>query len=102
AVVRLIGFFAVCVVLHVIAWLGAPYLYIPTRFFMYSLPFLITLIFPWSLYILLGRVPRLHSSAKLKALSFLGIVSVYLMAFGGSDTVEFATSPDQQLSQPLA
>jgi hypothetical protein len=102
AVVRLIGFFAVCVVLHVIAWLGAPYLYIPTRFFMYSLPFLITLIFPWSLYILLGRVPRLHSSAKLKALSFLGIVSVYLMAFGGRGNVEFAASPEQQLSQPLA
>ena len=102
AMVRLIGFFAVCVVLHVIAWLGAPYLYIPTRFFMYSLPFLITLIFPWSLYILLGRVPRLHSSAKLKALTFLGILSVYLMAFGGRGNVEFAASPEQQLSQPLA
>ena len=102
AMVRLIGFFAVCVVLHVIAWLGAPYLYIPTRFFMYSLPFLITLIFPWSLYILLGRVPRLHSSAKLKALTFLGILSVFLMAFGGRGNVEFAASPEQQLSQPLA
>ena len=76
--------------------------YCPTRFFMYSLPFLITLIFPWSLYILLGRVPRLHSSAKLKALTFLGILSVFLMAFGGRGNVEFAASLEQQLSQPLA
>jgi len=100
-VARLIGFFAVCMVLHVIAWLGAPYLYIPTRFFMYSLPFLITLIFPWSLYILLSRVPRLHSG-KLHGLTFLGIVSVYLMAFGGRSNVEFAASSEQQLSKPLA
>jgi len=98
---RLIGFFAVCVVLHVIAWLGAPYLYIPTRFFMYSLPFLITLIFPWSLYILLGRVPRLHSSVKLQDLTFLGIVSLYLMTFSGRGNVEFATS-EKLLSKPLA
>ncbi len=99
---RLIGFFTVCLVLHVIAWLGAPYLYIPTRFFMYSLPFLITLIFPWSLYVLLGRVPRLRSSAKLQALTFLGIIVVYLMAFGGRGNVEFAASSEKQLSKPLA
>jgi MFS family permease len=102
AAVRLIGFFAVCGVLHVIAWLGAPYLYIPTRFFMYSLPFLITLIFPWSLYILLGRVPRLRSSANLHALTFLGIITVYLMAFGGRGNVEFAASSEKQLFKPLA
>jgi MFS family permease len=100
--VRLIGFFVVCLVLHVIAWLGVPYLYIPTRFFMYSLPFLMALIFPWSLYILLGRIPRLQSSAKLKALTFLGIISAYLMAFGGRGNVEFAASSAHQLSKPLA
>ena len=99
---RLIGFFAVCLVLHVIAWLSAPYLYIPTRFFMYSLPFLIVLIFPWSLNVLLSRFPRLRSSAKLRALTFLGIISVYLMAFGGRGNVEFAASSEKQLSKPLA
>ena len=46
---RLIGFFVVCGILHVVAWLAAPYLFIPTRYFMFSLPFLLTFIFPWSL-----------------------------------------------------
>ena len=86
---RLIGFFVVCLVLHVIAWLGAPHLYIPTRFFMYSLPFLITLILPWSLYLLLGRVTQLRSSAKLRSLTFLAIIAIYLMAFGGRGNVKF-------------
>ena len=53
-------FFLVCVVLHVLAWLGAPYLYIPNRVFMYSLPFVITLLFPWSLHRLLNQLPRLR------------------------------------------
>lgn len=99
---RLIGFFGVCLALHVIAWLGAPHLYIPTRFFMYSLPFVITLLFPWSLHLLLGRVARLQSSSKLRTFIFLAIVSIYLMAFGGRGNVDFATSSEKQLSQPLA
>ena len=99
---RLIGFFVVCLVLHVIAWLGAPHLYIPTRFFMYSLPFLITLILPWSIYLLLGRVTRLRSSAKLRSLTFLAIIAIYLMAFGGRGNVEFASSSEHQLPKPIA
>jgi hypothetical protein len=51
---------------------------------------------------LLGRVPRLHSSAKLHTFTFLGLVSVYLMVFGGRGNVEFAASSEQQLSKPLA
>ena len=99
---RLIGFFVVCLVLHVIAWLGAPHLYIPTRFFMYSLPFLITLILPWSLYLLLGRVTQLRSSAKLRSLTFLAIIAIYLMAFGGRGNVKFASSSEHQLPKPIA
>jgi len=99
---RLIAFFAGCVVLHVIAWLSAPYLYIPTRFFMYSLPFLLTLIFPWSLYILLGYISGLQSSSKRHTVTFLGIILLYLMMFGGRGNVEFAASSEKQLSKPLA
>lgn len=99
---RLITFFLVCVVLHVLAWLGAPYLYIPNRFFMYSLPFVITLLFPWSLHRLLNQIPRLRSSATFHGVSFLAIISVYLMLFGGRGNVEFAASSETQLSKPLA
>lgn len=99
---RLIGFFCGCVVLHVIAWLCAPYLYIPTRFFMYSLPFLIPLMFPWALSVLLKQIPRLRSAPKLRTLTFLGIISLYLMAFGGRGNVDFAASSETQLSKPLA
>ena len=56
-----------CLVLHVIAWLGAPYLYIPTRSSCTSLPFLITLIFTLVALLFLDRVTRLRSSAKLEA-----------------------------------
>jgi hypothetical protein len=90
--VRLVSFFVICTVLHVLAWLAMPYLYIPTRYFMFSLPFVVTLIFPWSLYTVLGRIPRLQSLPKLRELAFLGIIGVYLAAFGGRGNVEFSAS----------
>lgn len=86
---RLLGFFVVCAMLHVIAWLGAPYLYIPTRYFMFSLPFLVTLIFPWSLYLLIGGGTELHATLRLRPLVFFTIIGIYLAAFGGRGNVEF-------------
>jgi MFS family permease len=99
--IRLIGFFVVCVMLHIIAWLAAPYLYMPTRFFMFSLPFLITFIFPWSLYSLLGQDPRLQQSPKLRQIAFLIIIGVYLVAFGGRGNVEFAEYSVEKPARPL-
>ena len=83
------------------AWLARPYLYLPSRYLIFSLPFLITLIFPWSLYILLERVPRFQSSSKLRHIAFLGIISIYLMAFGGKGNVEFSSSLLGKSSKPL-
>ena len=105
--IRLISFFVVCGALHVMAWLAAPYLYIPTRYFMFSLPFLFTLIFPWSLYTLLGRVPQLQLQPQRRDVVFLGIVAVYLAAFGGRGNVELSTSsveeiPSQRLFDAIA
>jgi len=100
--IRVVSFFVVCLVLHVIAWLAAPYLYIPTRYFMFSLPFFFTLMFPWSLYTLLGRVPQLQSSSKLRDIVFLGIIGFYLAAFGGRGNVEFSESAvEAKSSHPL-
>ncbi len=99
--IRLSSFFVVCGVLHVIAWLASPYLYIPTRYFMFSLPFVITLIFPWSIYTLLKQVPQLQSSRKLRNAAFLGIICIYLMAFGGRGNVEFTASSVEKPAQPL-
>jgi hypothetical protein len=103
---RLIGFFAVCGLLHVIAWIASPYLYIPTRYFMFSLPFLITLIFPWSLYLLSERVPRLAASPGLRDAVFLGIIFVYLIAFGGRGNVVYSASnlgrPAERLLDAIA
>lgn len=87
---RLIGFYIACGTLHVIAWLAAPSLYIPTRYFMFSLPFIVTFIFPWSAYLLVGRIGRLEASPKLRDLAFLAIVGIYLVAFGGRGNVEIA------------
>jgi hypothetical protein len=98
---RLITFFSVCGILHVVAWLASPYLYIPTRYFMFSLPFVITLLFPWSLYTLLARVPRLKSSCRIRDMMFLGIVGVFLAAFGGRGNVEFSAATVKIPSQPL-
>ena len=99
--IRLISFFIACGVLHIIAWLAAPYLYIPTRYFMFSLPFLFTLIFPWSLHALLRRVPRLQSSCNLRDVMFLGIIGVYLAAFGGRGNVDFSASVVGKSVRPL-
>ena len=90
--IRLVSFFVACSVLHVVAWLAAPYLYIPTRYFMFSLPFFLTLVFPWSLSVLLRRAPRLQSSPKLGVAVFLGIIFAYLVAFGGRGNVDFSGS----------
>jgi hypothetical protein len=99
--IRLLMFFVICGALHMIAWLARPYLYLPSRYLIFSLPFLITLIFPWSLYILLERVPRFQSSSKLRHIAFLGIISIYLMAFGGKGNVEFSSSLLGKSSKPL-
>jgi len=99
---RLIGFFIACGALHVISWLAAPFLYIPTRYFMFSLPFIVTFIFPWSLYLLVGRIDRLRESPKLRAVVFLGLIGVYLVAFGGRGNVEFEKGTMvAESSQPL-
>jgi hypothetical protein len=98
---RLIGFFVVCGILHVAAWLASPYLYIPTRYFMFSLPFVVPLLFPWSLYSLLTRVPRLKLSRRLRNMVFLGIVGVFLAAFGGRGNVEFTGAMVAKPTQPL-
>jgi hypothetical protein len=99
---RLIGFFIACSVLHVISWLAAPFLYVPTRYFMFSLPFIVTFIFPWSLYLLVGSIGRLQDSPKLRGVVFLGLVVIYLAAFGGRGNVEFEKGSLVPLSsQPL-
>ncbi|MGH7872741.1 MAG: hypothetical protein ACREQO_11055, partial [Candidatus Binatia bacterium] len=99
--IRLVSFFVACSVLHVVAWLAAPYLYIPTRYFMFSLPFFLTLVFPWSLSVLLRRAPRLQSSPKLGVAVFLGIIFAYLVAFGGRGNVDFSSSIVGQTTRPL-
>ena len=98
---RLMNFFAVCGLLHIVAWLASPYLYIPTRYFMFSLPFVVTLLFPWSLYTLLAKVPRLRTSWHLRNLAFLGIIAVYLVVFGGRGNVEFVDAIVEQPARPL-
>ena len=99
---RLLGFFIVCTLLHVIAWLAAPYLYIPTRYFMFSLPFIVTLIFPWSLYLHFGRIGQFQTAPRLRDFTFLAIMGVYLVAFGGRGNVAFETSSMvSKSSQPL-
>src|SRR5882672_9177020 len=71
-------------------------------YFMFSLPFFFTLMFPWSLYTLLGRVPQLQSSSKLRDIVFLGIIGFYLAAFGGRGNVEFSESAvEAKSSHPL-
>jgi len=100
--IRLLGFFIVCTLLHVVAWLAAPYLYIPTRYFMFSLPFIVTLLFPWSLYLLVGRIGQFQTAPRLRDCTFLAIIGVYLVAFGGRGNVEFEKgSMMAKSSQPL-
>lgn len=87
--IRLIGFFIACGTLHVISWLATPFLYVPTRYFMFTVPFIVTFIFPWSLYLLVNRVSRFEDSPKLRGFTFLAIIGIYLIAFGGRGNVEF-------------
>lgn len=89
ATLRLIGFFIGCGLLHVIAWLAAPFLYVPTRYFMFSFPFIMTFIFPWSLYTLITGNGKFHASPMLCNAAFLAIVGAFLIAFGGRGNVEF-------------
>jgi hypothetical protein len=88
--IRVIGFFAICGALHVIAWIAAPYMYIPNRYLMFSLPFLITLIFPWSLYSLLKSINGLRLSSKRHGAAFLALIALYLLLFGGRGNVAFS------------
>ena len=100
--IRLLGFFIVCTILHVIAWVATPYLYIPTRYLMFSLPLIVTFIFPWSLYLLVNRCSWFADSPKLRDFTFLAIIAVYLAAFGGRGNVEFEKgSMVAKSSQPL-
>jgi hypothetical protein len=101
AVVRIGMFFIGCLLLHVIAWAFAPYLFIPTRYLMFTLPFLITLIFPWALYALLANSCRLQTRPKTRNAIFLGIVALYLMMFGGRGNVDFSEAVVKKTSQPL-
>jgi hypothetical protein len=87
---RAISFFATCFSLHVIGWFMAPYLFIPNRYLMFSLPFIITLLFPWSLYVLVQRTPRLESTPKLRSPVFVAIICIYLLAFGGRGNVNLS------------
>ena len=99
---RLIGFFLACVLLHVIAWLAAPYLYVPTRYFLFSLPFIVTFVFPWSLYLLVSQIRRFQVSPNLRDVAFLALVGIYLIIFGGRGNVEFESgSVVAKSSRPL-
>ena len=104
--IRVIGFFAICGALHVIAWIAAPYMYIPARYFMFSLPFLITLIFPWSLYTLLESITGLRASLKRHAAVFLVVIGLYLLMFGGRGNVAFSEpalkQPEKRLFDAIA
>ena len=91
--IRVIGFFAVCAALHVIAWIAAPYLYIPARYFMFSLPFVITLLFPWGLYATLQTSPTSGFSPSRQTMVFLAAITLYLMLFGGRGNVAFSGPP---------
>ena len=88
--VRVIAFFAVCGALHVIAWLAAPYLYIPARYFMFSLPFVIPLIFPWSLQAILESRRSLRPSPGRTSAALLAVIALYMMFFGGRGNVAFS------------
>ncbi|HEX6033292.1 MAG TPA: hypothetical protein VFY83_02615, partial [Anaerolineales bacterium] len=98
---RLISFFVICAALHVVAWLASPYLYIPTRYFMFSLPFLITLIFPWALQRLLLQHRFLKLSCRRVTLAFIALICVYLAAFGGRGNAELSDAFVESRSQPL-
>jgi len=100
-VVRIAVFYVGCILLHVFAWLFAPYFFIPTRYFMFTLPFLITLIFPWALSALLSNSRQLQTRPKIRTGAFLGITALYLLLFGGRGNVDFSEAVVKKSSQPL-
>ncbi len=105
-VVRIMVFYLGCLTLHVIAWLFAPFFFIPTRYFMFTLPFLMTLIFPWALFALLSSSPRLKARPKIRTATFLGVTGLYLLLFGGRGNVDFSEAvvkkPTQALFETIA
>lgn len=100
-VLRLIGFFATCGILHIASWIAAPYLYIPARYFMFSLPFLITLVFPWCLYAILKATPYLGQSGARRDAAFLAAIALYLLLFGGRGNVAFSGPPPSTAEKQL-
>jgi hypothetical protein len=98
---RLMSFFGTCVALHVVAWIASPYLFIPNRYFMFSLPFVVTLLFPWSLQTVIRSSTNLKLPAAFHSSLFLGIISLYLVAFGGRGNVDFSGFSVEPRSQPL-
>lgn len=98
---RLISFFVICGILHVLAWLASPYLYIPTRYFMFSLPFVLTLILPWCVFVLLKQAAPLRVSPALHRTAFLFLVFAYLAVFGGRGNVEFVDATVEPRARPL-
>ncbi len=100
-VVRIAVFFLGCILLHVLAWLFAPYFFIPTRYLMFTLPFLITLVFPWALFSLLSNSRQLQATPKIRTAVFIGIVAAYLLLFGGRGNVDFSEAVVKKSTQPL-
>jgi hypothetical protein len=68
---------------------------------MFSLPFLIALVFPWSLYALVKSAPTVGASPKLQTIFFLAPLLFYLMLFGGRGNVAFSGPPAHAAEQRL-
>jgi hypothetical protein len=100
-IVRISVFFLGCILLHVFAWFFSPYFFIPTRYLMFTLPFLITLIFPWALYALLANSAQLQARPRSRTAAFMGIIAVYLLLFGGRGNVDFSDAVVKKTTQPL-
>jgi hypothetical protein len=100
-IIRLAVFFLGCILLHVFAWLFAPYFFIPTRYLMFSLPFLITLIFPWAVLTLLSNLRQLKASPMFRNAVFMGMTGLYLLLFGARGNVDFSEAIVKKSTQPL-
>ena len=68
---------------------------------MFSLPLVVTLVFPWCLYALLGQVSWLKSAPRFRPVVFLGIIGAYLVVFGGRGNAEFAGNSVQKSTRAL-
>ena len=60
---------------------------------MFSLPFLITMVFPWCLSALLKASPYLRHSRTRPGAALLGLIGLYLLLFGGRGNVAFSGPP---------